>query len=173
MEQAPLPDKKYQVIYADPPWRYSFSKTKNRKIENQYPTMSIDELKQLSIPAERDSVLFLWATAPKLLEALAIMEAWGFVYKTNAVWDKGKFGMGYWFRGQHELLLVGTQGHFSPPIPSRRLASVFKEIRGIHSRKPICVRDAIESYFPDCTRIELFAREGHKGWASWGNEALL
>ena len=97
-------DKKYNIIYADPPWRYDFSKSNNRKIENQYPTMTVDEICNLPIPTSKNAVLYLWATAPKLLEALKVMKAWGFEYKTNAVWDKDAIGMGFWFRGQHELL---------------------------------------------------------------------
>src|SRR3990167_9886532 len=100
--------KKYQIIYADPPWRYNFSKSDSRKIENQYPTMDIKDICDLiySFPFEfsESSILYLWATAPKLREALKVMEAWGFDYKTHAIWDKEIIGMGYWFRGQHELL---------------------------------------------------------------------
>jgi len=101
--------KKYQVIYADPPWRYSFSKSKSRKIENQYPTMSVEEICAMDIPSDDNAVLYLWATSPKLLEAIKVMEAWGFTYKTHAIWDKEKVGMGYWFRGQHEILMVGVK----------------------------------------------------------------
>lgn len=111
---------KYQVVYADPPWRYSFSRSKSRQIENQYPTMTEAEICALRIPAADDAVLFLWATAPKLRSALAVMDAWKFEYVTQAVWDKMRVGMGYWFRGQHEILLVGTRGHWSPPAPSAR-----------------------------------------------------
>ena len=93
---------KYQIIYADPPWRYDFSKSNSRKIENNYPTMELEEIKDFLIPADRNAVLYLWATAPKLKEALSVMESWGFTYKTHAIWDKEIIGMGYWFRGQHE-----------------------------------------------------------------------
>ena len=79
---AEIPAGEYTVIYADPPWRYDFSETQAREIENQYPTMDIEEIKTMKIPAHEDSVLFLWATAPKLREALEVMEAWGFEYKT-------------------------------------------------------------------------------------------
>ena len=93
--------KKYQIIYADPPWRYDFSKSDNREIENQYPTMSVDEICALNVPSEKNAVLYLWATAPKLREALKVMEAWGFDYKTHAIWDKEIIGMGYFFLGHH------------------------------------------------------------------------
>lgn len=105
----------YQVIYADPPWRYDFSKSNSREIENQYPTMTVEEICALDVPSSTNSVLYLWATAPKLREALQVMDAWGFEYKSQMVWDKEILGMGYWFRGQHEILLVGTKGKFSPP----------------------------------------------------------
>jgi len=106
--------KKYDVIYADPPWKYGFSKSDSRKIENQYPTMTTEEICELSVPSKDNSVLYLWATAPKLLEAMKVIYNWGFEYKTCAVWDKEIVGMGYWFRGQHELLLVATKGKYPP-----------------------------------------------------------
>src|SRR5208282_644580 len=130
----------YSVIYADPPWRYDFSKSGSRKIENQYPTMAVEEICALTIPAADNAVLYLWATAPKLLWALAVMKAWGFTYKTQAVWDKEIAGMGYWFRGQHEILLVGTKGRFSPPPQAERVSSVIRERRSKHSKKPAGVR---------------------------------
>lgn len=160
----------YDLIYADPPWRYDFSRTKNRRIENQYPTMSIDEICALTVPAKRDAVLYLWATSPKLLEALRVMEAWGFQYKSQAVWDKEIPGMGYWFRGQHEILLVGTRGKFSPPIPALRVSSVFKVRRARHSAKPAEVRDMLTACFPRAACLEMFARSRTPGWAVWGNE---
>lgn len=160
----------YSVIYADPPWRYDFSKSDSREIENQYPTMTVEEICALKIPANENAVLYLWATAPKLLEALAVIKAWGFVYKTNAIWDKEIVGMGYWFRGQHELLLVGTKGKFSPPEQSLRISSVIKERRSKHSKKPSAVRDFIMAWFPDASKVELFARQATPGWDTWGNE---
>lgn len=162
--------KKYSVIYADPPWRYDFSKTNNREIENQYPTMDIEDIKKLSIPCEDNSVLYLWATAPKLREALDTMQAWGFEYKTHMVWDKEIIGMGYWFRGQHELLLVGTKGKFSPPDQDSRISSVYREKRTKHSKKPGLIRNLIHSWYPEFSKIELFARNSDENWDVWGNE---
>ena len=162
--------KKYQIIYADPPWRYNFAPRKSVAIESHYPTMSQQEIMHLEIPCEKDSVLYLWATAPKLLEALDVMCAWGFVYKTQAVWDKGRTGMGYWFLGQHEIVLVGTKGKFSPPPTNTRRSSIFFEKRGNHSKKPEIVRRFIEKAYPNCSKIELFARQKTPGWDVWGNE---
>lgn len=165
-----LPKKKYQIIYADPPWRYDFSNTKNRKIENKYETMSLDEICCMDIPTDKNCILYMWATAPKLLEALDVIDAWGFTYKTHAVWDKEIIGMGYWWRGQHELLLVATKGKMSPPIQSLRESSVYKERRTKHSKKPNHFRDFINEAYPDMLKIELFARKKVEGWDSWGNE---
>ena len=164
--------KKYSVIYADPPWRYDFSKSNSREIENQYPTMMIEEIKNLPINliSDENAVLYLWATAPKLLEALDVMKAWGFQYKSNCIWDKEIIGMGYWWRGQHELLLVGTKGKFSPPTQEIRESSVYREKRTKHSKKPSHFRDKIFEYYPDLSKIELFSREPIIGWDVWGNE---
>ena len=160
----------YDVIYADPPWQYSFSKSNSRKIENQYPAMKVSEICEMKIPANKNSVLYLWATAPKLIEALAVMEAWGFKYKTQAVWDKGKIGMGYWFRGQHEILLVGVRGKFSPPEQALRTSSVYQYKRGKHSKKPDEIRKLISEWFPDASKLEMFCRIPEYGWSVFGNE---
>ena len=94
---------RFGVICADPPWEYDFSKSDSRAIENQYPTMSIEEICALpiSVVTLDDCVLFLWVPAPKLREAFKVLEARGFEYRTNAVWDKQVIGMGYYFRSQH------------------------------------------------------------------------
>jgi N6-adenosine-specific RNA methylase IME4 len=163
------------VVLADPPWRYEFCESDNRQIENQYPTATIEEIISHGDDMEfaPDCVLFLWATAPKLKEALTVMEGWGFEYRTNAVWDKERIGMGYWFRGQHELLLVGIRG--TPPAPeqSLRCASMFRERRDDqHSRKPECVYKAIEQMYPTAVKLELYCRGASRpGWLAMGNEA--
>lgn len=172
--------KKYQVIYADPPWRYDFSKKTADTIEVHYPTMSLEEICSLKIPSEDNSVLYLWATAPKLLEALEVIKNWGFIYKTHAIWDKGRVGIGYWFLGQHELLLVATKGKFSPPKDTERISSVIKENKTEHSKKPAYVRDMLSKWFPDKSKIEIFARPNTQldltgkntfdGWDVFGNE---
>ena len=167
-----LPNKKYQVIYADPAWKYDFAKTNNRKIENQYPTMEIEEIKKLPINqiADTNCVLYLWATAPKLIEALEVVKAWGFEYKTHAIWDKEIIGMGYWFRGQHELLIVATKGKISPPQSDVRKSSIIKYRRTKHSKKPDEIRKLISLWFPKENKIELFARQKFEGWDAWGLE---
>ncbi len=170
----PLTGKvRYPVLLCDPPWRYEHIETESRAIENQYPTMTHDELCALPVAdaALDDCVLFLWATSPKLGEAFALLDAWGFNYRTCAVWDKEKIGMGYYFRQQHELLLVAVRGNPMTPAPADRPSSVIRVARGIHSEKPIEVYELIESMYPDFSRLELFARSAREGWNAWGYEA--
>jgi len=161
---------KYSVILCDVPWSYEFSKDNSDSIDYHYPTMTLQEIKDLKIPSADNAVIFFWATAPKLKEALEVLGAWGFEYKTCAVWDKEWIGMGYWFRGQHELLLVGVKGSFSPPPEECRFSSVIREKRREHSRKPDKVYEMIETMFPQEKKLELFARNKRPGWMVWGNE---
>lgn len=166
-------DKKFPLIYADPPWRYEHVETESRAIENQYPTMTLDEICELPVDgiAAADCVLFMWATSPKLAEAFQVLRAWGFEYRTCAVWDKQKIGMGYYFRQQHELLLVATRGEIPTPLPANRPASVFSFPRGSHSSKPHEVAEMIEAMYPELPKVELFCRSPRDGWEVWGNQA--
>jgi N6-adenosine-specific RNA methylase IME4 len=163
----------YSVILADPPWEYNHTETESRAIENQYPTMSLDDICKLPVKSicNPDAVLFMWVTSPKLEEGLRVLREWGFTYKTCAVWTKDKIGMGYWFRQQHELLLVGTIGNIPPPTPSNRVSSLFAGKRTNHSAKPASAYEAIESMFPGMSRIELFCRTPREGWGAWGNQS--
>ncbi len=165
-----LPKEEFNLIYADPPWKYNFSGTNERSIETHYSNMDLEQIKNMEIPSSKNSILLLWATAPKLKEAFEVIESWGFEYKTCAVWDKEIIGMGYWFRGQHEILLLATKGKVSPPIPKNRFSSVLKSKRGKHSKKPEEFYNIIETMFPNYKYLELFARNKRKNWISWGNE---
>jgi N6-adenosine-specific RNA methylase IME4 len=169
----------YHVIAADPPWRYQHAESDSRAVENQYPTMSHEEIcalapwgKPVADLAAPDAVLFLWVTAPKLEEGLAVLRAWGFSYRTGWVWDKEAMGMGYWGRIQHEHLLIATRGEPVTPRPEDRPRSVFRAPRGEHSAKPKIVTAAIEAMFPEeaLRKVELFQRTPRKGWDGWGNE---
>ena len=121
--------------------------------------------------AAPDSMLFLWATAPMLPEALEVMAAWRFEYRTNFVWAKDRAGTGYWNRNQHELLLVGVRGDVPAPAPGSQWSSLIPAPVGEHSCKPDEARRMIEAYYPTLPKIELFARgEARPGWAAWGNE---
>ena len=101
--------------------------------------MDLDDIRRMPVAdiATPDAVLFLWATSPKLTESISVVEAWGFAYRTCAVWIKDMIGMGYYFRQQHELLLVCTRGNPPTPIPSDRVSSVVTAPRGKHSAKPV------------------------------------
>ncbi len=166
-----MPTDKFNIIYADPPYRYEFSETNTRQVENQYPTMELEDIKKLEVPSADNSVLLLWSPPPKLREALDIMEAWGFTYRTSAVWDKVIIGMGYWLRSQHELLLLGIKGEFQPPIPANRFSSVYSEKRERHSKKPDYYYKMIEQMFPTDKYLEVFARQKYnEKWEIYGNE---
>lgn len=163
----------YPVIFADPPWRYDYAETDNRAIENQYPTMPIEDICALPVAsiATDDCVLFLWATSPKLIEALDVVRAWGFTYKTCMVWAKDKIGMGYYARQQHELLLIATRGAPPTPAPADRPSSVIAATRGEHSAKPDEFYAVIERMYPALPKIELFCRSPRDGWGAWGNQS--
>lgn len=161
----------YDLIVADPPWKYDFEEAGNREIENQYPTATVEEICTHAPISSKNAILFLWATAPKLEEALKVMAAWGFSYRTCAIWDKQKIGMGYWFRVQHELLLVGVKGKPGATPESERRASIFSEPRGKHSVKPEAVYDWIDRAFPEAKKLEMYLRGKTRiGWAGHGNE---
>jgi len=164
--------RRYPVIYADPPWRYEFVESECRAIENQYPTMELEAICALPVReiATDNAILFLWATSPKLAEALRVVEAWGFTYRSSAVWVKSQLGMGYYFRQQHELLLVATRGDMPAPAPDARPRSVYESPREAHSAKPVAFYEFIERMYPNLPRIELFARGTREGWVGWGNE---
>ena len=135
--------------------------------------MSLEAICALAVPAAEDAVLFLWATSPKLAEALSVVDAWGFAYRTCAVWDKERIGMGYYFRQQHELLLVAARGSFPVPPPATRPSSVIRARRGTtHSQKPQTMYDLLERMYPRAAKIELFARLHRDGWDAWGHQDL-
>ena len=174
-------DKKYKVIYADPPWTFTVWSKKGggRGAERHYPTMAKEDIQRLPIKriAADDSVLFLWVTAPNLIEGIELISAWGYTYKTVAfTWVKqnrksdGLFtGMGYYTRSNAEFCLLGTRGK----ILERRshlVSSVVLSHVEEHSKKPNEVRKRIIELFGDIPRIELFARQYADGWDCWGNE---
>jgi len=167
-----IPDGKYNVIYADPPWKYDFGFDIYGAADRHYHTMTIQELCDLPIPAlvEDNAVLFLWVTSPKLFDAQKIIQAWGFDYKTSFVWDKVKHVMGHYNSVRHEFLLVCVKGSF--PKQSNTLHDSVIEIERSdeHSEKPDYFRQLIEDMYPKSKKIELFARQCSEGWDSWGNE---
>jgi N6-adenosine-specific RNA methylase IME4 len=175
-QNTPFPsDRRYAVLYADPPWHFEVYNEESgveRAAGNHYSTMSLDEISTLPIPslATPDAVLFMWTTAPHLQESFQVFAAWGFEYKTNAVWVKDKIGLGYFIRGQHEHLLIATRGDMPCPLPANRPPSVINAPRREHSRKPDEAYELIERMYPELPKLELFARQQRPGWAAWGNE---
>lgn len=175
-KQAALPNKRYGVIYADPEWRfevYSRDTGMDRAADNHYPTSSTDAIcaRPVSEIAADDCALFLWATVPMLPDALRVMAAWGFGYKSHCIWAKDRIGTGYWFRNQHELLLVGTKGSVPAPAMGTQIASLVDAPIGRHSEKPAAFYELIEGYFPTLPKIELNSRAARPGWDAWGYEA--
>lgn len=169
--------QKYQVIYTDPPWDYQQCRLSG-SAKKHYPTMRIEELCALPVAeiADRDCALFLWATFPQLPEALRLIQAWGFMYKTVAfVWLKQNrkaltwfYGLGFWTRSNAEICLLATKGH-----PKRQSAGIHQLVISPveqHSKKPDEVREKIAALMGDVPRIELFARQQTPGWDVWGNE---
>lgn len=191
-----FPNKKYQIIYADPPWQYDDKLTGGKvwgSVENHYNTMSVEELKKLPIKniSDDDCILFMWITWPKLVEALELIESWGFKYRTAAfVWVKtfnGRThrGMGRWTRSNTEVILLARKGKISRQ--SKRISqvvstfddngwtpeTVISELKG-HSVKPDIFRRKIVSLMGnELSRIELFARTKIHGWDVWGNDEKL
>lgn len=175
-QQRALPDKKFGVILADPEWRfetYSRETGMDRAADNHYPTSATDVIASRPVEtiAAGDCVLFLWATAPMLPDALRVMEAWGFTYKSHFIWNKDKIGTGYWNRNKHELLLVGTRGNIPAPAMGEQAHSVIDAPVRLHSEKPAAFHLLIENYFPNLPKIELNARRARAGWDVWGLEA--
>jgi len=176
-KQAALPDERFGVIVADPEWRFepwSRATGMDRAADNHYPTTATATLFDRDVPsiAAPDSALFLWATVPMLNQCLAVMDAWGFGYKSHVVWIKDAAGTGYWFRNTHELLLVGTRGNIPAPAPGTQWRSAIEAPRGEHSAKPEIFLQMIEQYFPTLPKIELNRRgPARPGWKCWGLEA--
>ena len=179
-----LPNKKYDVIYADPPWSYKSSGTpaakrpclyrgdKPHSVNHYYDTMSLDEIKELNVNkiSKDNAVCFLWVTNPMLPDGFEVLRAWGFKYKTCFTWHKERCkGMGYWFRGHTEHILLCVKGNVTA---FRSLEHNIKKLPvENHSKKPSWFRFLIENVTGEMTdRIELFARERAVGWDSWGNE---
>lgn len=185
-----LPNKKYQVIYADPPWDYggktqydkSVIKSQNVRFEKniflssasfQYPTIKLKQLKELNIESISDNncLLFMWTTGPQMANSIELGEAWGFEYKTVAfVWDKMVHNPGRYTLSQTEFVLAFKKGKFPQPRGARNVRQFIQVHRGEHSVKPVEVIDGITKMFPTQEKIELFARNKYDGWDSWGLE---
>lgn len=175
MEEIKLPNKKYKLIYVDPPWEYRNKNTGGSNIISgasaKYPTMSLEEIKNIPISniAMDDSCIFIWATTPLLPEAIEVLKSWGYTYKTSIYWNKISLGMGFWFRGQVEICLFGIRGN----IKTFRCqhANFIESKTNKHSQKPYEMYTILESLNLN-PKIELFARDKREGWDVFGNETI-
>ena len=175
-----LPNKKYNIIYADPPWTFKTysEKGKDRSPEKHYSVLSHADICRLPVGsiADNNAVLLMWVIDPLLDKAFEVINAWDFKYKTVAfTWAKtnkvkdGFFtGLGYWTRGNPEMCLLATKG--KPKRISKSIAQLVIDERREHSRKPDRIRNDIVKLCGDLPRIELFARQKFDGWDAWGNE---
>lgn len=188
----PLPNEKFEIIYADPPWDYNgkmqFDKTglnenfdPNKKVfissaSFKYPTLKTSELKNLdvqSITAD-NALLFMWTTGPFLDQSIELGQAWGFNYKTIAfVWNKMMHNPGQYTLSYCELCLVFKKGLIPKPRGARNIKQLVEVPRGVHSEKPLEVLQSIGRMFPSQKKIELFARSTEAGWTPWGLDSIV
>ncbi len=174
-----LKGQKFNLLYVDPPWSYN-DKCKNRGgAERHYSTMNIEDIKNLPIGdiCEKDSLLFMWATFPLLPEALAVIESWGFKYKTcGFTWVKQNkksdglyMGMGGYTRSNAEICLIAKRGKGVKRIDCSVRQTQIHRLQE-HSKKPDSFRASIDQLYGEVSKLELFARSKHEGWSCWGNE---
>ena len=174
---------RFKTILADPPWQFQNRTGKvapeHRRL-NRYGTMTLDEIKALPVKqvTAETAHLYLWVPNALLPEGLAVMQAWGFTYKTNLVWHKirkdggpdGR-GVGFYFRNVTELVLMGVRGKNARTLPpGRRQVNFLKTQKREHSRKPDEFYEIVESCSPG-PHLEMFARGSRPGWVTWGNQA--
>lgn len=167
--------KKYQVIYADPPWEMDFVKLKMRpnQVKMPYPMMTLQEICNMGIalrPHLADNCgLFLWTTHTYLPDAFKVVKAWGFKYHCCLTWNKTNGRPCWGFKRITEFLLYGYRGKINVNQRGKFIPTLFTEKLGGHSVKPQIVYKILESNTPE-PRLELFARTKREGWDSWGNE---
>ena len=172
--------KKYQIIYADPPWRYQCGKNHlakksmiNGNVDIHYKSMTIREMKKIQINkiTENDCLLFLWVTSPFLKIGIDLMDNWGFKFSTiGFIWHKQKINPGSYTLSECEICVIGKKGKIPIPRGARNVRQFLSEKRTRHSAKPNEIRKRIEQMFPTQNKIELFARNRTEGWDVWGNE---
>lgn len=181
-----MPRRAYAIGYADPAWEQeAWSDETGQDKGLKYPSMTVEEIKALCAgdrsPFTKDAVLFLWVTANRLDDGIAVLQAWGFDYVTCLVWDKVHIGMGRWVRDRHEILLIGKRGSVSlAPLMGTQPESVYAEPKGDHSRKPVWFAEQIDRQWPELRKLELFQRKASLAegdirlnglWDFWGNQA--
>ena len=181
-----MPRAAYAIGYVDPPWKQeAWSDETGQDKGLKYPPMSVEDIKALCAgdksPFTRDAVIYLWVTTNRLADGLAVLEAWGFSYVTNMVWDKRHIGMGRWVRDRHEILLIGKRGSVSlAPMEGTQPESIYAEVKAEHSRKPVWFAEQINRLWPQLRKLELFQRKDSLAagdirlngmWDFWGNQA--
>jgi len=163
-----LPAGKYDVIVIDPPWQYATEyNPETRRGTSPYPEMSLEEIKNIEIPAKDDCILWLWTTQKFIWEAKEILDHWGFEYKAMLIWDKEKMGIGRWLRLQCEFCLLGIKG--KPIWDIKDIRDIIREPRREHSRKPEAFYKMIDENFVG-RKLDYFSREKREGWEVFGND---
>jgi N6-adenosine-specific RNA methylase IME4 len=159
---------KYDVLVVDPPWEYKRTYDPDAsRVANPYPSMSLEEIKNVNLPNAKDSILWLWSTQAYLYEAKNILEHWGYEYKATLVWNKDNIGMGNWLRMQCEFCLLGIKG--KPIYHNTKYRDIITEKGREHSRKPESFYNMVNDICIG-TKLDYFSREKRKGWYSYGNE---
>lgn len=171
--------KKYEIIYADPPWQYKSKENLakksilNGKLDSHYKTMTIAELKQLPMNniSDENCMLFMWVVSPMLDDGINLMKSWGFKYSTIAfIWHKQRVNPGHYTMSECEICIVGKRGKIPTPRGARNVRQFLSEKSGRHSAKPEEIRRRIEQMFPTQNKLEMFARQHPEGWDVWGDE---
>tara|TARA_R100000773_G_C4212798_1_gene111930 strand:+ start:116 stop:1099 length:984 start_codon:yes stop_codon:yes gene_type:complete len=158
----------YDVIVADPPWEYNRIYDPDvSRVANPYPSMTLEQIKNIKLPASNNSVLWLWTTHSYLYDAKDILEHWGFEYKATLVWNKDKMGMGNWLRMQCEFCLLGIKG--KPIYNNTKYRDIITEKGRQHSRKPDIFYDMVNEICLG-SKLDYFSREQREGWYNYGNE---
>lgn len=163
------PTGKYNVIVMDPPWKFEGEyDADGRRGAGDYPTMTMDEIEIIKLPAEDDCILWLWGVDLYLKETLEVIEAWGFERKSTLIWVKDKFGLGRWLRNQHEYCFLCVKG--KPIIHGGSTPSILNAPRLAHSEKPQEFYNLVEKICPYPKKLDYFARKKRDGWDVFGDE---
>lgn len=171
--QLAVPSGKFRIVYADPPWDYGPRGDDVKSTADHYPTMLLEDIKAIPVRdwAEDDSILFLWTTSAFLKDSFSVIEAWGFRYVSQFIWDKIRHNLGHYCSIRHELLMIGVRGSCEPDV-RKQFPSIIREERTLHSRKPALVYEIINTLYPRGRRLEMFQRGAARPeWEVWGNEA--
>ena len=165
--------KKYDIIYADPPWSYERASKKSLQLQD-YCQMSLEELKRMNVASlvNKDSLMFMWSSGPVMKDSIELMESWGFEYRTVAfVWNKQRNTFGQYTLPFCEYILVGKRGNIPKPRSAKNIPQYLSIAKTEHSKKPDIFRKLITKMFPVQNKLEMFCRGSADGWDVFGNEA--